>query len=459
VVAVTEGGRRVAHSTVALTVHGPSGALDLVVPPEASVDDVAREYAAKAGLQFAPALHSRLGTVLAARSSLAELGIRSGDVLAAGGAVRRHAGDHVPEESGAAPPGPFSVVWFAVAVGVAALAGWFGSRVGGLDTPEGRLTVALLGFSAFLGVLPVGRLSAHRVVAAPAFAAAAAFAVVWAPEPERLPTVVGLTALVAAVAAGVARALDVQGDEALRVWIVVGVALFLVTLAGALLHADPRVTWSLLLLAATLAARFVPGLAIDVPDQFLIDLERLAVTAWSARDRPPGRRGRAVVPPAAVAHVAARGARIVTASAAGVWVVVAVSAPMPLEAAPLPVDRVGARVMVGLCGAALLLAARSYRHPAARTLLRGAGLTCWAALAVVLLSIVGTGQSVALGVAGILLAVLLVVVAVATGRGWRSAWWSRRAEVAEGLAGAGAIAALVVASGLFRTLWEIKFRV
>jgi hypothetical protein len=297
------------------------------------------------------------------------------------------------------------------------------------------------------------------VVAAPAFAAAAAFAVVWAPEPERLPTVVGLTALVAAVAAGVARALDVQGDEALRVWIVVGVALFLVTLAGALLHADPRVTWSLLLLAATLAARFVPGLAIDVPDQFLIDLERLAVTAWSARDRPPGRRGRAVVPPAAVAHVAARGARIVTASAAGVWVVVAVSAPMLLEAAPLPVDRVGARVMVGLCGAALLLAARSYRHPAARTLLRGAGLTCWAALAVVLLGIVGTGQSVALGVAGILLAVLLVVVAVATGRGWRSAWWSRRAEVAEGLAGAGAIAALVVASGLFRTLWEIKFRV
>jgi hypothetical protein len=54
---------------------------------------------------------------------------------------------------------------------------------------------------------------------------------------------------------------------------------------------------------------------------------------------------------------------------------------------------------------------------------------------------------------------LLVIVAVATGRGWRSAWWSRRAEVAEGLAGAGAIAALVVASGLFRALWEIKFRV
>jgi hypothetical protein len=140
-------------------------------------------------------------------------------------------------------------------------------------------------------------------------------------------------------------------------------------------------------------------------------------------------------------------------------VVVAVSAPMLLDAADLPVDRVGARVMVGLAGAALLLAARSYRHPAARAMLRGAGLTCWAALAVVLLDLVDPAQGVTLGLAGVLLALLLVGVAVATGRGWRSAWWSRRAEVAEGLAGAGTIAALVVASGLFRALWEIKFRV
>lgn len=454
-----DSGRRLAHSTVALTVHGPAGALDLVVPPQASIDDVAREYAAKAGLQFAPTLHSRLGDVLGARSSLAELGIRTGDVLAASGAVRRHAGDHVPAEQEPAPPGPFSVVWFAVAVGVAALAGWFASRVGGLDTVEGQVTVALLGFSALLGVLPLGALSGHRMVAAPAFAAAAAFAVVWAPEPERLPTVVGVTALVAAVAAGVARALDVQGDEALRVWIVVGATLFLVTGAGALLHAGPEVVWGVLLLVATLAARLVPAVAIDVPDQFLIDLERLAVTAWSARDRPRGRRGRMMVPPAAVAQVATRGARIITAGAAGVWVVVAVSAPMLLAAADLPVDRIGARVMVGLSGAALLLAARSYRHAAARAMLRGAGLTCWAALAVVLLRLVHPSQSLALGITGILLAVLLVVVAVATGRGWRSAWWSRRAEVAEGLAGAGTIAALVVASGLFRALWEIKFRV
>jgi hypothetical protein len=165
------------------------------------------------------------------------------------------------------------------------------------------------------------------------------------------------------------------------------------------------------------------------------------------------------VPPQAVAIVAARGTRIVTGSAAAIWAVVAVAAPMLLVTANLPVDRIGARVLVGLAGAALLLAARSYRHVTARVLLRGAGITCWTALLVVALQVLDVEGAVGLGIAGVALATLMVVVAVAIGRGWRSAWWSRRAEVAEGLAGAGAIAALVVASGLFRTLWELKFRV
>ena len=428
-----EGGRRLAHGTVALTVHGPSGALDLVVPPEASVDDVAREYAAKAGLQFAPdpAQPARDGTgrrVVAGRRS-ASAAATCWPPAAPYAGTRATTSRRSRTRRRPAPSRSCGSQWPSA---VAALAGWFGSRVGGLDTDEGRLTVALLGFSAFLGVLPIGRLSAHRMVAAPAFAAAAAFAVVWAPEPERLPTVVGVSALVAAVAAGVARALDVQGDEALRVWIVVGVGLFLVTGAGALLHADPRVVWGLLLLAAMLAARFVPAIAIDVPDQFLIDLERLAVTAWSARDRPHGRRGRTVVPPAAVAQVAARGSRIVTASAAGVWVVVAVvraDAAGHRRPARRPDRRTGHGRPLGRGAAA---GCAQHRHPAARAMLRGAGLTCWAALVVVLLGVVDPRQGFALGIAGILLAVLLVVVAVATGRGWRSAWWSRRAEVAEG---------------------------
>ena len=116
--------------------------------------------------------------------------------------------------------------------------------------------------------------------------------------------------------------------------------------------------------------------------------------------------------------------------------------------------------MVGLSGAALLLAARSYRHAAARDhAARRRAHLLGRAQRRAAPAPRHRGQPSPSVSAGSCSPSLLVLVAVATGRGWRSAWWSRRAEVAEGLAGAGAIAALVVASGLFRTLWEMKFRV
>lgn len=446
-------------ASVALTVHGRAGVVDLLVPAGASAEDVGREYAGQCGLAFVPALHTRAGRALAPADLLADLGLDSGTVLVAGGSAPGtdpssvSAGGPRPLVR---PSGSFAVGWCAVAVGTAVLAGWFAATSLGA---EHDATVLLLAAAAVVGVLPWSGQAAERAVAAPAFGAAAAFAEVWAPEPERLPTVIGASALAAAVVAAVGRALDRRADEMLRVWLVTGLALFVLTAAGALLGARPEVVWGALLVLAMLAARFVPGLAVDVPDQLLIDIERLAVTAWSARDRPRGRRGRTVVPADGVAAVAARAARTVTGAAGAIWVVVALAAPMLLATATLPVDRVGARTLVGLAGGALLLAARSYRHAAARALLRGAGLTCWVALAVVLLGPMDDGDRFGLAVLAILLGALLVVVAVANGRGWRSAWWSRRAEVAEGLAGAGAIAALVVSSGLFRTLWEIKFRV
>jgi hypothetical protein len=448
-------------TSLALTVHGQGGVVDLLVPREASAQDIAREYAAQCRLTFVPALHTRAGRSLDPDESLSAVGLTSGAVLVAAGRPQVPGAPGTPDGGRprwwrSAAPAAFSTVWCAVAVVVAGLAGWFAAHIEG---PEHDLAVVILAGTAVLSVLPLGAQAPHRVVAAPAFGAAAAFATVWAPEPEKLPTIVGVSALVAAVAAGVASALDRRSEEVLRVWVVAGVALFVLTGAGALAGISPEVVWGTLLVLAMLAARFVPSLAVDVPDQYLIDIERLAVTAWSARDRPRGRRGRTVVRPDDVAVVAARASRTVTAAACAVWAVAAISAPMLLATASLPVDRVGARVLVGLAGAALLLTARSYRHRAARAMLRAAGLTCWSALLVVVLGLLSDERTFTLAVSLIVLAALLVVVAVANGRGWRSAWWSRRAEVAEGLAGAGAIAALVVASGLFRTLWEIKFRV
>jgi hypothetical protein len=440
---------------LAVTVHGPAGVLDLVVPAGAAAVDVAAEYARQSGMAAVPDLHSRVGTPLDADAPLVRAGVSTGDLLVAtaGGpapATRRTAPQRQP--SGDGPPLGLAGLWFLVAAVAAGLAGWCAAVADG-----GLRTAALVSLvaGAAIGVLPVGRFAAHRVVVAPAFGAAAAFALLWDPHPERLPMLVGATGLAAALVAAVGRALDEQAEEQLRVWIVTGAGLFLVTGLCTLAGAPPRLAWAVLLMAAVLAARFVPGFAVDVPDQYLLDLERLAVTAWSARSQPPGKRGRSVVPLSAIAVVAGRGTRIVTAAGTAVLVVALVSAPLLLATATLPIDRIGARLMVFFAGAALLLAGRSYRHRAARAQLRAAGLGCWVALAVVLLRLMEPNALLWLTIGAVALAVLLVVVAVAVGRGWRSAWWSRRAEVAEGLAGAFALASLVVATGIFRQLWEM----
>jgi len=441
--------------SLAVSVHGPVGVLDLVVPPGALAADVAEEYARQAGLPSVPTLCTRIGVVLAPDLPLTRAGIASGDLLVATSAVVPVAGRRT--ERGRPRPerrsGSAAVLVAVLAAVCAVVGGWCASVLP--DGPERTAVLALLLVGVVVGVLPVGRLVAPRVIAAPAFAAGVTFALAWDPQPERLPMVIGVCALAAALAAATGRALSQGADEALQVWIVAGAGVFALTGLCTLGGAPPRLTWSLLLVIAVLAARFVPGVAIDVPDQYLLDLERLAVTAWSARERAGGKRGRSVVPSSAVSAVATRGTRIVTAASTAILVVAVLAAPLLLATATLPVDRIGARCLVGFAGAALLLAARSYRHRAARSLLRAAGLGCWAALLVVLLRLLDDQGRWILATSAILLAVVVVLVAVATGRGWRSAWWSRRAEVAEGLCGALALASLVVASGWFRELWEI----
>lgn len=434
---------------LALSVHGPAGVLDLAVPASADASDVAEAYARRAGLASVPELRTRTGTPIPGDTELTRAGVGAGDLLVATtGVTPAMTSRPAPRREVRRAPGPLAALWFCVAAAAAGLAGWCART-----EPEPTVWVLLL--ATVVGVVPTGRFAAYRVVAAPAFAAAAAFAVVWDPSPVRLPMVVGVTGLAAALAAAVGRALAPKAEEALRVWIIVGAGVFALTGLCALAGAPPRMAWALLLLGALLAARFVPGLAIDVPDQYLIDLERLAVTAWSAREQPTGKRGRSVVPLDAVGVVAARGTRLVTASAAAILVVAVVSAPLLLATATLPIDRIGARLLVGFAGAGLVLAARSHRHAAARALLRTAGLGCWVALLVVLLGDLPAGSARWVVLGAVALAVVLVVVAVAVGRGWRSAWWSRRAEVAEGLSVAIAVASVVVSVGWFRQLWEL----
>lgn len=444
-----------AGAVLALSVHGSAGVLDLQVPSGASGADVAAEYSRQTSLPTVPRLYTRMGRPLPEQVSLADAGVRTGSVLVAGDGVparpsrRRRAAEPASDPHG---PGAFSGVWVAVAVAVAVVAGGYAAALPA-STPR-VVTIAVLVGAAVLGALPWGPWAEHRVLAAPAFAGAAAFAVAWDPADARLPSIIGIAGLAAAICAAVARALDRHAEEGLRVWAIVGASLFTLTTGAALAGIEAQVVWAVLLLAAMLAARFVPQLAVDVPDHYLLDLERLAVTAWSARERPVGRRGRIVVPHHLVVEVSQRGARLVTASSVAVLGVAATSAALLLREASVSVDVIGARCEVGFCGGALLLAARSYRHVGARAALRSAGLACWAVLAVVVLDGAGPGLATTIAVASVGLGALVVLVAVALGRGWRSAWWARRAEVAESLCAAFGVASVVAAAGLMSALWN-----
>jgi hypothetical protein len=451
----TEGRVRPVADVLALTVHGPVGALDLVVPANAVVTDVAREYADQSGLGAIPLLYSRTGDVLLATATLSELGVGTGSILVAATGVHRsgtRAAGSVPEHDVAPESHPVAVLWCTVAAGVASIGAWCAAHATGADHD---VAVGVLVVAAVLGLLPTGRSVVPRMLAAPCFLGAASFAWAWDPAPERLPMVVGVTAGAVAVGAALARAVAARAEAQLGVLVVAGSLVFTLTGMVTLLGWSPRAAWATLLAAALLAARFVPALAVDVPDQYLVDVDRLAVTAWSARDPAPRRRVRSIVPVAAVTAVADRGARVLGAAGGCVLVVVMATAPLLLWTATLPVDRVGARLEVALVGFGLLLAARSYRHPAARALLRLAGLACGAALAAYAGPRLDRGELLAVTLAAVATGLLLVVAAIATGRGWRSAWWSRRAEVAEALCGSSALAVVLVAGGFFRHLWEM----
>lgn len=442
-------------ATLAVSIHGPAGVLDLVVPVGASSVDVAREYSEQTGLASIPLLQTPLGELVDAGRTLSDAGVRSGDVLvAASGLPRarttsaRDTADHDRDLPAIA------ALMAGVGVGSAVLAAWFAARAG--DDVVRTVVVAVLLGCALVGCLPLGRHARQRAVAAPAFGASAAVGALYVPGDHLLPAVVASAALSAAVVAATGRAMSDDPDEASTVWIAAGLTVTVVCALSPMLGWDARVSWTLLVVLAMLAARFVPSLAVDVPDEALLDLDRLAVTAWSARDdvRKP-RRGRIVVAGEAMARLVRSAARTVTAACAVILVVGSTASPLLLRSADVDLDLIGARCLVFFAGASILLAARSYRHRAARGMLRAAGLLAWAALAVELVSSGAATHLMAFFGAMVVLGTAAVAAAIASGRGWRSVWWSRRAELAESLSGSLAIAAAVVAAGVFRALWEM----
>jgi hypothetical protein len=145
--------------TLALSVHGPGGVLDLVVPAGATGTDVALEYARQAGLGVVPKLHTTTGRAIDSARPLTEEQVTSGQLLVAalGGPASAATGvrrtDEAPEAAGS-----LSGLVLAVAAGTAILAGWFASHVDSFVIHT--IAVDLLAVGAILGVIPVGRYAA-----------------------------------------------------------------------------------------------------------------------------------------------------------------------------------------------------------------------------------------------------------------------------------------------------------
>ena len=177
-------------TSVALSVHGPRGVLDLLVPAGASMWDVAREYAERSGLGSVPLMYSRAGVALPPDLVLADGDIAPGTMLVATTGAQRPLRPRRtrPRVAGAdIPPGPTATVWFCVAAAAALLAGWLTAATGTADLSTPSVLV-LLG-ATVVGVVPVGRYARLRALTAPVFAGAAAYALLWDPDPLHQPAI------------------------------------------------------------------------------------------------------------------------------------------------------------------------------------------------------------------------------------------------------------------------------
>jgi hypothetical protein len=131
-------------STIAVSVHGPAGVLDLVVPAGATSVDVAREYAAQTGQAGIPLLQTLLGELLTADRTLASAGVESGSVLVATSGVHRTRATGGAEDALVSQPDTPGVAALAMglAAGAAVLAAWYAARAA--DDGLRTLTVGLL---------------------------------------------------------------------------------------------------------------------------------------------------------------------------------------------------------------------------------------------------------------------------------------------------------------------------
>ena len=199
-----------------------------------------------------------------------------------------------------------------------------------------------------------------------------------------------------------------------------------------------------------LVARVVPDLVLDVDDDVLLDISRLSVTSWSPREaRRPRRRGWRiddhavgdVVDAASVEQLATLvGLALVSAGSSAVL--------LGVLATQTAVSTIAVQLLLLAAAVALTLTARAYRRRRDRTLLRLAALAPALAVGVPFAASLGTVWGVVAPGAAVVVALALVGVALALGRGFRSLWASRLADLLELLALVSVLPLALWAAGL-----------
>jgi len=432
-----------------LGVRGPAGVVDVAAgagttPGELLGDDLRARLEVDPDVELV--LVRRAGDPLQADQPLALQGVDDGDVLVV--LVLRPG----PGTEGGGPSAAVGTGRPGAARRSGLLAGAVASLLGaclvavgagGWSRPGTAGVAVLLALLAL--VAPTGRWGdACRLVAPVLVAVGTAVLLLGSDRPGQRALALTAAATAAAALAAVLRALRAGAPEALLLELVVACVLA-VAAGGALLSGVSLPTLAALLTAlAVCLVRVLPAMVIDVPDEELLDLDRVAVTAWSAQ--LPGQRRRKRVRTAEVTGQVGVSRRLLDAAVVAVVLTADVGVPVVLAQGGSVLPRTGA-IALGCCAAvALPLHARAVRGALARTALLLGGTAAAAATLAALIFSADDQQRVVLGLGAAAAGACTVVAAVAVGRGWRSVRWARLADATEGLAVALALPAAVLAS-------------
>ncbi|MCX6407100.1 MAG: hypothetical protein NTV28_09290 [Propionibacteriales bacterium] len=463
-----------ALATIRLSVVGDAGRVDLAVPRWADVGAVAAGFRDQTG--SGPVLLSTAtGRALDPTTSVHAARLEHGDLLVAvdadaapvstaptgRGSRSRRASSTAQHTAPVvlAPPTERTATGAVIArlaPGAVAVAGLLaataGATTGGAaaDAASGALALVVLAVAGIVGLrVPAGAHDRAWLAVVPLLLAAAVVLQLPASQPGGTTLAVTVAGLaVACGSAALRAAVPGVADEELAVQLVAGIGVALLATVSLLSDWSTTTLAALVLLAAVLGARLLPSFVVDVPDHVLVDLQRLAVTAWTAREQPR-RSFRGVVREDDVRAVALRALRLVGAATVVCSLLVAASGAWLLLAPTDGARDVGATLVCAATGAALVLSGRTLRATQARRWQRTTGTALLLATAASLLLEVGDDARVAGATAAVLLGLVLALVARSAGRGWTSVWWSRSAEIAEGLAFVAVVGAFPLVSGLF----------